>query len=506
VQGSGDETRVTRRTLIAGASAVAAAGTLAATPVAGARASARRGGARRHADVIVVGAGASGSAAAHAVAKAGRSVLVLEARDRVGGRTLNHELGRAYPGKIAEIGGTFVGPTQDHMYALLKEFGLGTFPTYDKGETVSVFDGHHGRFSNSNQASFVNMGATIAVDLAKAFLQLDQMASTIPVGAPWKAPDAAAWDSQTLDTWAQANLASDSGRKALAALSNAIWGTEPRDMSLLYTAWYIAAAGDEANQGTIERLITTTGGAQQDRVSGGSQRLWLTIAADLGKRNVALNAPVTTITQTATGVRVLSDRGTFTAQRVIVAVPPALTARIRFDPQLPALRDQLVQRYPMGSYAKFEAVYDHPFWRDDGTNGQAFGDLPVNATFDQSPPDGKPGVMAGFIGGQYARIWDQQDDATRRSMVLQSLAQYFGPRMLRPLDYVEGRWTNELWSRGDPVGFAPPGVLLGFGLALRAPVGRIHWACTETADYWIGYMDGAVRSGQRAAAEALAQL
>ena len=160
----------------------------------------------------------------------------------------------------------------------------------------------------------------------------------------------------------------------------------------------------------------------------------------------------------------------------------------------------------MGSYAKFEAVYDRPFWRDDGNNGQAFGDLPVNATFDQSPPDGTPGVMAGFIGGQYARTWDQQDDATRRSLVLQSLAQYFGPRMLQPLDYVEGRWTNELWSRGDPAGFAPPGVLLNFGSALRAPVGRIHWACTETADYWVGYMDGAVRSGQRAAAEVLAQL
>ena len=328
MQGSVDETGLTRRTLIAGASAAAAAGTFAATPVAGARAPARRTRARRHADVIVVGAGASGSAAAHAVAKAGRSVLVLEARDRVGGRTLNHELGPAYPGKIAEIGGTFVGPTQDHMYALLKEFGLGTFPTYDKGETVSVFDGHHGRFSNSNQASYVNMGPTIAVDFAKAFLQLDQMASTIPVQAPWTAPDAAAWDSQTLDTWAQANLVSDSGRRALAALTNAIWGTEPRDMSLLYTAWYIAAAGDEANQGTIERLTTTTGGAQQDRVIGGSQRLWLTIAADLGKRNVALNAAVTRISQTGRGVTVISDRGTFTAQRVIVAVPPALTREI----------------------------------------------------------------------------------------------------------------------------------------------------------------------------------
>jgi monoamine oxidase len=186
-------------------------------------------------------------------------------------------------------------------------------------------------------------------------------------------------------------------------------------------------------------------------------------------------------------------------------MPPALTARIRFEPQLPALRDQLVQRFPMGSYAKFEAVYDHPFWRDDGTNGQAFGDLPVSATFDQSPSDGTPGIMAGFIGGEYARTWDQQDDATRRKLVLESLAQYFGPRMLQPIDYAEGRWTNELWSRGDPVGFAPPGVLLSFGKALRTPVGRIHWAGTETADYWIGYMDGAVRSGQRAAAEVIGQ-
>src|SRR3954451_19435790 len=433
VQGSVEQDGLTRRGLLAGASAAVAAGALAATPPAEARRPTRRARTRRRADVIVVGAGAAGSAAGHAVAKAGRSGLVLEARDRVGGRTLNHELGPAYPGRVTEIGGTFVGPTQDHMYALLKDFGLGTFPTYDKGETVSVFKGPHGRFSNSDQASYVNMGPTIAADLATALLQLDQMAATVPVQAPWTAPNAVEWDSQTLDTWARANLASDSGRRALAALSNAVWGTEPRDMSLLYAVYYVAAAGNEKNLGTAERLTTTTGGAQQDRVIGGSQKLWLSIAADLGKRHVVFKAPVTRIRQTGRGVTVISDRGTFTAKRAIVAMPPALMARIRFDPQLPALRDQLVQRFPMGSYAKFEAVYDRPFWRDDGTNGQAFGDQPVSATFDQSPPDGTPGIMAGFIGGEYARTWDQQDDATRRKLVLDSLAQYFGPRMLQPI-------------------------------------------------------------------------
>jgi monoamine oxidase len=456
--------------------------------------------------VIVVGAGAAGSAAAYAVASAGRSVILLEARNRVGGRTLNHPLGPRWPGKIAEIGGTFVGPTQDRIYALIKEMGLTTFPTYNTGLTTSILNGHKATFDNNNSLTFANIDLIGFPDEIKALVQLQNMANQVPVGAPWTAPNATAWDSQTLYTWAQQNLLTSDAQHLFDTLTSAIWGCQMRDISLLWALFYIAAAGNETNTGNgLNLLFDTGGGAQQDRIVGGSQLIWIRIAEQLG-RNVILNAPVNHISQSASGVTVASAQGTFKAKHVIVAMPPALTARIMYEPSLPPLRDQLVQRFPQGSYAKFECVYPTPFWRETGSNGQVFGDNGVVLSWDTTPPDGTPGVIAGFIGGDYARKWDQWDAPTRRQFGLNALSQYFGAQILNPLEYAEARWTHDLWSRGDPTGFTPPGVLLGFGPALRTPIGRIHWAGTETSDYWPGYMEGGVRSGQRAAAEALAAL
>lgn len=501
---------MTRRGLIAGTAVAGAAIAVGAAPQAEAHAEARhkrhKVPTRRQADVIVVGAGAAGSAAAHAVASAGRSVILLEARNRVGGRTLNHPLGPKWPGKVAEIGGTFVGPTQDRIYALIKEMGLTTFRTYDTGQTTAIFHGHKSYFSNSNGLSFATVSPTGGPEAIKAFLQIQQMANQVPVEAPWTAGSAVDWDSQTLYTWAQTAFPSSDGQDIMDALTSSIWGCQMRDISLLWTLFYIAAAGNETTSGEgLNLLLTTTGGAQQDRIVGGSQLIWIRIAQALGKA-VVLNAPVNHISQSASGVTVTSANGVFKGRHVIVAMPPALTARIMYEPALPPLRDQLVQRFPQGSYAKFEAVYPTPFWRDTGSNGQVFGDNGVVLTWDTSPPDSSPGVITGFIGGDYAREWDQWDSGTRRQFGLNALAQYFGPQMLDPLAYAEARWTHDVWSRGDPTGFTPPGVLLGFGKALRAPVGRIHWAGTETSDYWPGYMEGGVRSGQRAAAEALAAL
>jgi monoamine oxidase len=313
------------------------------------------------------------------------------------------------------------------------------------------------------------------------------------------------WDSQTVDTWKLANFDTPEGRKAIEVLAEQVWGAEPRDMSLLYATWYVAQAGNEDTRGSFLRLITTTGGAQDSRFFGGSQLIAIEMAKRLGGA-VMLEAPVRRIVQQRGGVIVETDRGSFKGKHVVVAMPPALAGLIDYDPALPPLRAQLTQRFPSGSYAKVEAVYDEPFWRNEGLTGQAFGDQAVGSTFDQSPPDGAPGVLIGFIGGDHARRWDALDANERRRVSLEAFAAYFGSAALQPREYIEGRWTHDIWSRGDPVGFTAPGVLLGFGTALRAPVGRIHWAGTETADYWIGYMEGAVRSGQRVAAEILAEL
>jgi monoamine oxidase len=280
-----------------------------------------------------------------------------------------------------------------------------------------------------------------------------------------------------------------------------VWAAEPRDVSLLHVLMYIRGAGNEQNMGTLERLINTAGGAQESRFVGGSQRVSIELAKQLGRR-VLLGHPVRRITQTAGGVTVVCDKLTATAKHVIVTGPPAVTALIDYEPALPAQRAQLLQRFPQGNAIKCVAVYDKPFWRAKGLAGQVTSDAePVRITFDNSPPDGSPGIMLGFIEGHFARVWSRRSLAERRDAVLRNFATYFGPEALKPLDYVEMDWSSEPWTRGCYVGFTPPGVLLDYGEAIRAPVGRIHWAGAETATYWNGYMDGALRSGTRAAKE-----
>jgi monoamine oxidase len=255
-------------------------------------------------------------------------------------------------------------------------------------------------------------------------------------------------------------------------------------------------------------LVTTAGGSQERRFVGGSQRVPLEVAKALGDR-IVLSAPVRRIEQTDTGVTVTSDVGRVRAGRVIVAIPPSLTAGIAWTPALPAKRAQLAQRAPQGSLVKAEAIYDRPFWRDAGLSGQAVADRGLaRSTFDNSPPEvgtpagaGKPAVLFGFVGGKEARAWGDMAPDARRSAVLGEFAAYFGPQASSPTDFVEKDWSTEEWTRGCPVAFLPPGVMVTYGASLRAPVGRVHWAGTETSTYWFGYMDGAVRSGERVAAE-----
>jgi monoamine oxidase len=496
------ERNLTRRTLIGGAAAGAAGAALPGVAQAKHRKKHKRKR-TRSADVIVVGAGLAGLAAARSVVAAGHSAIVIEARKRVGGRTLNATLPG---GKPIEVGGQWIGPTQDRMIALGKELGVATYKTYNTGNNLYYRSGSLTPYSSSGPLGPIPPDPTGAAEAEKAIVDLDGKANTVPRDRPWEAASAGDWDAQTFETYKRGQAQTAGGRFLLDVGIEAVFAAEPRDLSLLWVVFYIASAGNETTPGTFERLINTAGGAQESRFVGGSQLISIGMAKALGKR-VVLGSPVRKIAQTSKGVRVESDKLTVTGKRAIVAMAPALTAGIYYEPDLPSLRTQLTQRWPQGSVIKCEAVYDRPFWRDSGYTGQVVSDAsPVRITFDNTPQDGTPGVMLGFIEGEAARIYMQKSAGERRQAVLNNFATYFGEKARSPIAFVEKDWQAESWTRGCYGGNPGPGVLLNYGPALRDPVGRIHWAGTETATIWAGYMDGAVRSGERAAAEAVARL
>lgn len=445
----------------------------------------------REAEVAVVGAGFAGLTAARRIAASGRSVVVLEARDRVGGRVHNQSIG---DDKVVEMGGQWIGPTQDRMYALAIQLGVETFPSYDSGDTLAVFGRKRYRFSGD----LPRFNPLVMADLAQAVLRLERAARRVPLSRPWEAPRAAVLDSQTFETWIRRNLRTPTAREVLRLFMKAVFAAETENFSLLHALFYI-------HSGTSFDVLTRfQGGAQQDRIVGGSQILAIKMAQELGDA-VVLSSPVVRIAQTGSRVLVESKQLTADVRRVIVAIPPALAGRIEYDPPLPGRRDQLTQRVPQGSVVKINAVYDEPFWRREGLKGQAADPQAlVEFTADNTPADGSPGVLVGFIEGNAARAYGREESSERRKLVLESLAHYFGPKAASPTEYYERDWTAEEWTRGCYGGHFPPGVWTAYGPALREPIGRIHWAGTESASVWNGYMDGAVESGDRASMEVLA--
>jgi monoamine oxidase len=445
---------------------------------------------RDRVEVAVLGAGLAGLVAATDLAGAGSDVVVLEARNRVGGRMLNLDLPGA-PGEVVEIGGQWIGPTQDRIAALARELGLSTFPTYDSGLHVVDFRGRLRRYTGS----IPRVGVVTLADVGQAQLLLERAARRVPLDAPWRAPQAERADTETFATWIRRHLRTSGGRHFLRVATAAVFAADPEELSTLFVQFYVHSGRD------LTTLLSTGGGAQQDRIVGGSQRLALALAERLGDR-VVLDAPVRSIEWGAGGATVLSGAGTVTARRVVVAMPPPLAARIAYSPPLPAERDQLTQRMPMGAVIKVMAVYDAPFWRTEGLSGQAGSDrLPLAVVFDNSPPSGTPGVLLGFFEGRHAVEAARLDETARRALVVDCLVRYFGEHAARPTAYLEKDWAADEFSRGCYGPFAPPGVLTRFGAALRRPVGPLHWAGAETATRWCGYMDGAVESGKRAAAE-----
>ena len=446
------------------------------------------------ADVLVVGAGLAGLTAARDLMAAGRSVLVLEARDRVGGRVVNRDIGG---GKIVEMGGQYVGPTQDRLLALAAELGVATFPTYDTGKKVLHFNGKRGTYTGA----IPRINPLVLADVGRAQARLDSLAKAVPLDEPWTAARADRWDGQTLGTWIRRNTLSRGARSLLGLGAEAVFAAEPDDLSLLHVLFYTHSGG------SFERLILTTGGAQQDRFTGGSALIAERLAGLLGDAAVKLGAPVSKIAVSGDKVTATTAAGQFDGRRIIVTAPPLLAGQIEYEPALSHWRRQLTRHAPMGSVIKCQVIYDEPFWRAGGLSGQATGDGEGSrVVFDNSPPDGSPGVLLAFVEGDEARRLGRESAHVRRTAVVGSLTRYFGAQAASPTDYLELDWQQEPWSGGCYGTIFGPNVWTRYGHALTTPAGPVHWAGTETSSVWCGYMDGAVRSGEKAAAAVLAEL
>jgi monoamine oxidase len=445
------------------------------------------------ADVVVVGAGFAGLVTARELQKRGASVIVAEARDRVGGRV--HTV-RPADGLWLDVGGQWTGPGQDRIIALGKEMGVDSFPTWPQGAHLQYHAGQLSRY----EGPAPDMDTELVSDFFNAVMTLDGMSKDIPLDAPWDAPRATEWDSQTLQSWIDANMQHEGARDFMTMAIEAVYSAEPRDLSVLHHLFYSRSGTSFMN------LIGIEGGAQADRFDGGAGLVAERVAEQLGE-SLRLGRPIRRITQANGGVSVEGDGFRYTGKRAVVSAPPPLAGRIEYQPGLPPLRDQLTQRAPMGSVIKAQAVYDTPWWRDDGLSGRVISDEgPIKVVFDNSPREGSPGVLMGFIEGDDGRVWAERTEEERRAITLECFTRYFGPKAAEPVMYVERNWPAEQWSRGCYGAVFPAGTWASCGRAIRDPAGLIHWAGTETSTVFAGYIDGAVRSGERAAAEVLESL
>jgi len=442
-------------------------------------------------DVCVVGAGYAGLTAALRLHQSGKSVVVLEARDRVGGRVWTQHLSDGSP---VDRGGAWLAPKHDAIFGLAREVGVSTYKTWVKGAHLLIGDGRTRRYTGLIPKISPLAVATIAL----AQVKLDRMAKRVSVDAPWTAKRATEWDSRSVAEWLErSGIRTTIARDLFEMAVRGLFTGDLNDTSFLHLLFLVRA------HGSINTLFSIEGGSQENMVEGGAAMIAHRVAETLGSA-VHLNAPVQSITQRDDNVLVAANDLAVSARHAVVSLPPALIAELAFDPALPEDRRTLYSRAVAGPESKTLVVYENPFWRADGFSGQSAEPGSVaEVTLDATPASGTPGVIASFTFGSVAQRVGALDDGDRRRAVIAALTSRFGPRAASPHEFIETAWWNEDWTRGCSMAHFPLGILTRYGPLLREPFGRVHWAGTETATRSHGAIDGAVRSGERAAGEIL---
>jgi len=446
---------------------------------------------RLEADVCVVGAGYAGLTAALRLHQKGKSVIVLEARDRIGGRIWTQHLADGSP---VDRGGAWLAPRHDAIFGLTREFGVATYKTWVKGSHLLVHDGRIRPYKGLIPKISPLAVLTIALNQAR----IDRMSKRVPLDAPWTARRAEEWDARTVAWWLErSRIRTAAGRDLFEMAVRGLFTGDLNDTSFLHLLFLVRA------HGSINALFSITGGAQENMFEGGAGLVADRMAAVLGDA-VHLEAPARAITQADDKVTVEAEGVSVSARHAVVTVPPALALGITFDPPLPDDRRTLYEKAVAGPESKTLIVYDEPFWRNDGFSGQsAEPGSTAEVTLDATPASGSPGVLASFTFGPVAERAAGLDPAERRRAVLGALSARFGDRAGSPHEFIETAWWTEEWTKGCSMAHFPPRVLTRFGPLLRQPFGRVHWAGTETSTTSHGAIDGAVRSGERAASEVL---
>ncbi len=439
----------------------------------------------RRADVIVIGAGSAGLVAAKRLVELGRTVLVLEAKDRVGGRVKADTL----TGRRIDRGGQWVGARHSVLRSEAERLGIATYRQHVQGRTVMQLLGKLVSFTSDTP----RMPLLALVELAFLQRRWEREMKTLPPETPWTAPRAVEWDAMTLESWIVRHLRTAEARQFARIVPRGAWAADAAQMSYL---WFLdALRGGEG----LGQLMGVEGGVLEDKFVGGMHQVLAQLAQELGER-VVLSSPVRKVSQSQGCVRVFTDKGAFEAARVIFAGPPQGAERIEFDPPLPAIRAGLQQRMAMGAIIKVFVAYATPFWREAGFNGQVVTDDDVLGIVMDDVQGAGPAHLIGFIEGERALQMSAAGKEARRAVVIASLVRFFGPKAADPIAYEDNDWMLEPWT-GGYVGTMGPGVMTRFGAALREPCGRIHWAGAETSVEWPGYIEGAMRSGLRAAQE-----
>ncbi|MFJ6678671.1 flavin monoamine oxidase family protein [Microbacterium sp. NPDC091382] len=442
-------------------------------------------------DVVIVGAGAAGLTAANELRKAGLSVAVLEARERVGGRLWTDVI----DGAMLELGGQWVSPDQDALIDTVAELGLDTFSRYREGDSVYVGpDGAVSRFTGEMFPVSPETERTID----EITRRLDAMVAEIDPDRPYAHPKAAEWDTITWDAWLRQQTDDDEAVRNLAFATGSAMLTKPTHaFSLLQSLLMAASAGSYSHLVDADFIL-------DKRVVGGLQQVPVLLAERLGD-DVFLNRPVRTLEWSDAGVTAHADGLTVRARSAILALAPVLYNRISFVPPMPRLQHQMHQHISMGFVIKVHAVYETPFWRENGLSGTAFSPYEIcHEAYDNTNHDDPRGTLVGFVSDRNADDMFRLTAEERKERILESLSHYYGPEAKDPVVYYESDWGTEEWTRGAYAASFDLGGLHRYGADVRTPVGPIHFACSDIAGAGYQHVDGAIRMGRLAARNILA--